>query len=122
MQVNGCWTPTPGFFGQNYGQATVSKDFGGNITLDAGRGNDQINVNRGADGMYHVNVNGQDFAFTRDEMSRLTIKGGKGADQINVGPGVDVPIKVDGGKGSDTINNAANGTQINGGKGQDFIN
>src|SRR5688572_6230383 len=119
MQVNGCWTPTPGFFGRNYGEASVSRDFGGNITLDAGKGNDQINVARGGDGMYHVNVNGQDFSFTRDEMSRLTIKGGKGDDQINIASNVDVPIKVEGGKGNDQINNHANGTRIDGGKGHD---
>jgi|JI10StandDraft_1071094.scaffolds.fasta_scaffold394679_2 Ca2+-binding RTX toxin-like protein len=124
MFVNGCYSPVQtNFFGAspNYGQASVSKDFGGNITLNAGCGADQIDVNRAANGLYNVSVNGQSFMFTREEMSRLTIKGGSGNDRINVGPGVDVPVKVDGGRGSDTLTNWSNGAKIDGGSGNDRI-
>jgi Ca2+-binding RTX toxin-like protein len=124
MFVNGCYSPVQtNFFGAspNYGQASVSKDFGGNITLNAGCGADQIDVNRAANGLYNVSVNGQSFMFTREEMSRLTIKGGSGNDRINVGPGVDVPVKVDGGRGSDTLFNASHGSTIQGGTGRDEI-
>ena len=105
----------------NYGEATVQRGRDGSLTLDAGRGDDAINVNKARDGNYNVDVNGQTFKFTAEEMSRLTIKGGSGNDRINVGANVDVPVKVDGGSGHDSISNHANNATIKGGTGNDSI-
>ena len=99
MFVNGSHVPNR--LSESYGQAKVTRSLmGGDITLDAGAGNDRIQVSKGADGKYHVNVNGQDFAFTAEEFKRLKIKGGDGNDRITVAGNVDLPIKIDGGAGS----------------------
>ena len=98
MFVNGSYTPVlPSFFGEgpSYGRANVSRDPSGQITLSTGPGNDAIGVARGLDGLYHVNVNGQDFAFNRAELSRLAINTGRGFDQVHVAGNVDVPFRLD---------------------------
>lgn len=98
MFVNGSYTPVqPSLFGEgpSYGRANVSRDPSGQITLSTGAGNDTVNVARGLDGLYHVNVNGQDFAFNRQELSRLAINTGRGFDQVHVAGNVDVPFRLD---------------------------
>src|SRR5687767_9288188 len=95
-------------FGTNTGEARVS-GHGGRIVMDAGRGEDDIQVSNLGCGRYNVRVNGKHHTFSREEMQQLHIKGGKGSDRITIGPGVDIPVTADGGKGNDSIINYSNG-------------
>ncbi|MBI2372392.1 MAG: hypothetical protein HYV07_00200 [Deltaproteobacteria bacterium] len=102
-------------------QASVLRALDGSLVLRAGSKDDRIQVTKGADGLYHVNVNGQDFRFTKSQMARLRIEGGAGNDKITVGPNVDVPVRVSGGRGDDKITNFAQGATLDGGFGNDKI-
>lgn len=122
MQVDGTSTPIFPFpFPHRPGQDTTVRRDGDDIVLDAGRGDDEIHVRRGQDGNYNVNVNGVDYCFTPDEFARLKIKGGRGNDRITVDGSVDQPVRVDGGRGDDTIINRADGADLRGGRGDDTI-
>lgn len=91
------------------------------ITIDAGAGDDKISVQKLGPNQYEVNVNGQKFILSEEEMKNLTIKGGSGNDSIIIDDSVDIAINVDGGSGKDKIINHANGTKIDGGSGDDVI-
>ncbi|MBI4820299.1 MAG: hypothetical protein HY791_28800 [Deltaproteobacteria bacterium] len=104
-----------------YDSQVYRNPFNGNITLQAGIGNDQINVSKDPLGMYHVNVNGKDHTFTQDEFKRLQIRGGAGNDSIRVDRSVDLPVRVDGQSGNDRILNHADGSKLEGGSGNDRI-
>ena len=109
--------------GVETGEANVRRNKDGQIILDAGAGNDRIDVARLKDreNFYGVTVNGQLHEFARKEMMRLTIKAGAGDDRVFVDPNVDVPIRVDAGRGNDRVINQANGARIDGGAGDDHL-
>src|SRR5262245_60895686 len=107
-------------------EPSVAQRPDGRLVLNGTGGDDTFNVRNLDNGYYGVNVGygqGQtrDFTFNKDQMSRLTINARGGADTIAVAPNVDVPIRVNGGHGNDSILNGANGTNIYGGQGDDFI-
>lgn len=91
------------------------------LTIDAGAGDDVITVKKAGADKYEVDINGQKFILSAEEMKNLTLKGGEGNDTIIIDDSVDIAINVDGGAGDDTIVNYANGTKIDGGDGDDLI-
>jgi Ca2+-binding RTX toxin-like protein len=120
-------TQEHGFFGQP--TKTV---------IDAGSGDDMINVHTNENGSVDVNINGEVYSFSAQEAKNLEIRGGKGNDtiictgQANLyhilgGPGGfgnhdDNPhFTIDGGKGDDFIMGSCGDDVIKGGKGNDFI-
>src|SRR5262245_31881550 len=137
MRVDGQQQFFFGLFGndeQQFKEAKVTKENGNGfgifgfpfgtsdkLTIDAGSGDDKISVKKTGPDEYEVNVNGQKFTLSKEEMKNLTIKGGSGNDSIYIDPSVDVAINVDGGSGDDQIENHANGTHITGGSGNDII-
>jgi Ca2+-binding RTX toxin-like protein len=102
-------------------QAQLVPGANGTFTLQAGAGNDAIRIARAANGLYGVNVNKQDFFFTKEQLAKLTIHAGDGDNQIAIDPNVDVPVMVKSGAGRDRIMNGANGAMIDTGAGQDQI-
>jgi Ca2+-binding RTX toxin-like protein len=136
MKVDGQQAHFFGFFGndeQKFKEAVVSRErdnslFGGifgfgkdKLTIDAGAGDDTINIKKTGPDAYEVDINGQKFTLSKAEMENLTIKGGSGNDKINIDASVDVAITVDGGSGNDIIQNRANDVTIRGGSGHDSI-
>jgi Ca2+-binding RTX toxin-like protein len=102
-------------------EATVTKT-GVVTTIDAGAGNDKINVSQNAaTGEITVNVNGAKKTFSAVDSQNLVIKAGDGNDNIKVGKGVTIKLTLDGGDGNDTINGGSGGDTINGGNGNDKI-
>lgn len=99
----------------------LEKSESGDYTLHATAKDDQVNVSRVAKDRFQVDVNGQRFAFNRDQASRLTINTGGGADQVNVASNVDVGINVQTGAGDDEVRNRANGTHVRTGDGMDTV-
>lgn len=120
-------------------EATVTRetDMFGRPTktvIDAGKGNDAINVHTNFDGSVDVTVNGEMHSFSAEEAKNLEIRGGKGNDTIvctgeafnfefgGEKYGFDAPkLTLDGGKGNDQIMGSKGDDVIRGGKGNDTI-
>jgi Ca2+-binding RTX toxin-like protein len=102
--------------------------------IDAGNGDDTINVHTNFDGSVDVNINGETYSFSAEEAKNLEIRGGKGNDTIvctgeafnfeifGTKFGADNPnLTIDGGKGDDLIVGSEGNDTIRGGKGNDVI-
>lgn len=106
---------------KDFEEARVSSSKGV-VTVEAGSGNDEIRVSAGKDRGVDVSVNGETFHFARSEVEKgLVIKGGSGKDFFRVDESVDVPVRLEGGKGNDSLLNRAKGTVIDGGDDNDTI-
>lgn len=101
-------------------QASVRR-VGGRIVIDAGAGDDNVQITRNAAGGVTVNVNGAERTFTGADANRLTIRAGNGNDTINVAPDVTVRLTLEGGDGNDTIRGGGGNDRILGGGGDDTI-
>lgn len=115
---------------QKFDEATVQREggfgffglFGSkSITIDAGAGDDEISVSKLGHDQYEVDINGQKFVLSAEEMKNLTIKGGEGNDKIHIDESVDIALNIDGGAGDDVIVNHSNFSKIDGGEGNDVI-
>ena len=94
---------------------------GNRIIIDAGAGDDNVQITRNAAGGVTVNVNGAERTFTGADANRLTIRAGNGNDTINVAPDVTVRLTLEGGDGNDTIRGGGGNDTIRGGGGDDTI-
>jgi Ca2+-binding RTX toxin-like protein len=116
-------TQEPGFFGQP-----------GKTVIDAGKGDDLINIHTNPNGSVDVTINGEMHSFSAEEAKNLEVRGGKGNDTIICTGEADertffgIPIgdnnpnlTIDGGKGDDFIMGSSGDDVIKGGKGNDFI-
>ena len=74
--------------------ASLSADDSGNLTLSP-VGNAPINVSKGGDGRYHVDVAGQDIGFTPEQMNRLNIEAGPN-NALKIAQNMDMPVQVNG--------------------------
>src|SRR3712207_3666713 len=101
-------------------QASVTRTRG-RIIIDAGAGDDNVQITRNAAGGIVVNVNGAERTFTGADANRLTIRAGNGNDTINVSPDVTVRLTLEGGGGNDTIRGGGGNDTIRGGDGDDTI-
>jgi len=128
-------------------EATITTQHAGNgktkTIIDAGSGNDKINIHTNHSGSVTVTINGKHYYFTAKQAQNLEVKGGSGNDQITFSGGTtgmwggtpaSPNITIDGGRGNDTIaavgeNNLYVGAwvpqkpniTINGGSGNDLI-
>lgn len=100
--------------------ATISER-DGRIVLDAGGGNDQIDVNQRSGGGIRVSVNGTHHDFTAEQADRLTIIAGRGDDQVDVDMRVTADLRIEGGDGDDTLRGGGGDDVIAGGRGDDYI-
>jgi Ca2+-binding RTX toxin-like protein len=116
-------TQEQGFFGQP-----------GKTVIDAGKGDDLINIHTNPNGSVDVTINGEMHSFSAEEAKNLEVRGGKGNDTIICTGEADkrtffgIPIgdnnpnlTIDGGKGDDFIMGSCGDDVIKGGKGNDFI-
>lgn len=101
-------------------QASVTRTRG-RIVIDAGAGDDNVQITRNAAGGIVVNVNGAERTFTGADANRLTIRAGNGNDTINVSPDVTVRLTLEGGAGDDRIRGGGGNDTIRGGDGDDTI-
>lgn len=74
--------------------ASLTADDDGNLTLRP-VGDHPINITKGGDHRYHVDVGNQDIAFTPEQMGRLDIQAGSG-NRLRIDKNVDIPVKVNG--------------------------
>lgn len=93
--------------------ATFTTDKEGNVTIDATRKDDRINVERDRNGRVVVEVNGAKHAFPPRAIKSLTINGSTGDDRVHIGKGLDLPITVNETRGAGIIKNEADGAIIN---------
>jgi Ca2+-binding RTX toxin-like protein len=131
MQVKGENTFLYDVFGrQNFQEAAVKRERQGGffglfgtqkLTIDAGAGDDVIQVKKAGPNQYEIDINGQKFILSEAEMKNLTLRGGAGNDTIIIDDSVDIAINVEGGAGDDTIVNFADGVRLEGGAGDDTI-
>jgi Ca2+-binding RTX toxin-like protein len=116
-------TQEQGFFGQP-----------GKTVIDAGKGDDLINIHTNPNGSVDVTINGEKHSFSAEEAKNLEVRGGKGNDTIICTGEADertffgIPIgdnnpnlTIDGGKGDDFIMGSNGDDVIKGGNGNDFI-
>lgn len=120
-------------------EATITQEHGvfgqpGKTVIDAGKGDDMINIHTNPNGSVDVTINGQVHSFSEEEAKNLEVRGGKGDDTIICTGEADkrtffgIPIgnnnpnlTIDGGKGNDFILGSSGNDVIKGGKGNDFI-
>lgn len=74
--------------------ATLTADDAGQLSLSP-TGNQPIDIGKGRDGRYHLNVGGQDIAFTPEQMSRLDVKAGPG-NRVKMSADLDIPVSING--------------------------
>jgi Ca2+-binding RTX toxin-like protein len=121
-------TQEHGFFGQP--TKTV---------IDAGKGDDLINIHTNTDGSVDVTINGEMHSFSAQEAKNLEVRGGKGNDTIvctgeadpdlnfimggpgGFGRGGNPNLTIDGGKGDDIIMGSSGDDKIRGGSGDDLV-
>jgi Ca2+-binding RTX toxin-like protein len=102
-------------------EATITRT-SDRIIINAGAGNDQINVTRdAATGGVTVSINGETHTFTGADADRLTIRAGDGNDRITVASDVTVRLTLEGGRGNDRIRGGGGNDTIRGGSGNDRI-
>lgn len=101
-------------------QVTLSTE-GKQTVLDAGGGDDKIDVAQRRDGGLSVTTNGETFQLTATESKNLTIRGGTGADTITLDTGVTIGVTIEGGDGKDIIFGGAGADIISGGRDSDYI-
>jgi Ca2+-binding RTX toxin-like protein len=124
--IRGRAEPTRGFGGAigaaapSTAQATVS-EADGRVVLDAGVGDDRIDVTKRAGGGVRVSVNGANHDFTAEEANRLTIRVGDGADRVHVDMRVQSSLRIEGGAGDDTIQGGGGAETLVGGAGDDYL-
>jgi Ca2+-binding RTX toxin-like protein len=120
-------------------EATITQEHGffGQPTktvIDAGKGDDLINIHTNPNGSVDVTINGEVHSFSAEEAKNLEVRGGKGNDTIVCTGEADqrsffgIPLgdnnpnlTIDGGKGDDFIMGSCGDDVIKGGKGNDFI-
>ncbi len=122
-------TQEHGFFGQP--TKTV---------IDAGKGDDLINIHTNPNGSVDVTINGEKHSFSAEEAKNLEVRGGSGNDTIvctgeadqnsfygmggfdfGIGRGSNPNLTIDGGSGDDIIVGSSGDDTIRGGSGDDFI-
>jgi Ca2+-binding RTX toxin-like protein len=104
-------------------EVTEIKRPDGKVVLDAGAGDDKINITQNSLGEIIINVNGAKKTYYPWEASNLVIKAGDGNDTIKVGTGVKLEFTIEGDSGNDSISVAQNaaGQKIYGGDGNDTL-
>lgn len=103
-------------------EAQITRGADGSLTIDAGDGDDDINVSRDPFGRgVIVNVNGEKYYLTNEEAKNLKIKGGAGNDRITVDANVRTDLELHGGAGDDTIIGGSGNDKIFGGAGNDRL-
>lgn len=138
-------TPDSLMFGgrENTGEAKITQEHGffGQPTktvIDAGTGDDLINIHTNPNGSVDVTINGEKHSFSQAEAKNLEVRGGKGDDSIictgeadknsfyslggfGIGRNSNPNLTIDGGKGNDFIMGSCGDDVIKGGRGNDFI-
>lgn len=89
------------------------------LTLDAGAGDDFLQINDVSLAVSVIGGDGNDTIFAQNLNRAAIIQGGNGSDSINCGAGDD---RIDGGLGSDAINGGAGNDSISAGAGDDILN
>lgn len=112
-------------------EATVTRT-GGKTVIDAGDGDDQINVQQDPKtGDVTVVVNGEAQTFSGNDRNNLVIRAGNGNDNIWVDENVTVNLRLEGeggddfirgGQGNDKIEGGAGNDRLHGSGGDDYIN
>lgn len=104
-------------------EATETRTPDGRIVLDAGSGDDIIDVKPDPNnkGGVIVTINGEEHCYSAEEAAKLTIKGGSGDDTIKVDSNVKVGLRLDGGSGDDKITGGSGDDRIIGGSGDDHV-
>ena len=99
----------------------VDLDDDGTLTIDTGRGDDEIDVCVDGD-QITVEVNGEDDeTFDVADVESIRIEGGQGNDVIDVCDEIEVDVEVEGGKGNDIITTSSGDDDVEGGPGNDVI-
>lgn len=101
-----------------FGQTYVSSD---QLVLDAGEGDNAIQVTRQDDGTLRVDVNGEQYDVRLASGQELTLRGGAGKDGIEVAPEVTANVVVEAGDGDNTIATGSGDDRIHVGGGTDTI-
>lgn len=114
---------------QNYTKRTQGgetvRNRNGNYTIDAGSGNDNVELNKkyvNGRAMVEVKINGHVVdTIPYNNIKSLTVKGGSGNDNITVDQSITIGVKIEGGRGDDTIRGGGGNDTILGQQGQDTI-
>jgi len=101
-------------------EATVTRT-GGQVIIDAGKGDDQIGVSQDAKGNVTVTVNGESQTFSGADRNNLVIRAGEGNDNIWVDENVTVNLRLAGGDGDDFIRGGGGHDKLEGGAGNDRL-
>ncbi|MBN1210728.1 MAG: alkaline phosphatase [Myxococcaceae bacterium] len=99
----------------------VSVDASGRTVVDLGPGNNTATVSQSPDGHMHITSDGQTVELTEQQAQRVTIVGGDGNDTITVTNSVVTDLRVEGGKGHDTLRGSERNDVLVGGEGDDVI-
>lgn len=92
---------------------------GGSLVVQGTKKGDQIGVEQTANGL-RVNVNGA-YAVFPGSFSSVAIRGAAGNDGIWVDDSVQARVRVDGGRGGDTIRTRNQDAYVQGGGGNDWV-
>jgi hypothetical protein len=106
------------------GQMSVYRDPSGALVVDAGDGDDRVEITRGRNGVVRVTVNGSAREFAPEDAEQLIIRGGAGNDVIRVDPKArmrDIELRIEGGAGNDIIHGGNGDEVILGGEGDDHL-
>lgn len=105
-------------------QMSVYRDSAGALVVEAGPGDDNIEITRTRSGAVKVTINGSSREFAERDAYQLVIRGGDGNDTIRVDPRArmqDIELRIEGGAGDDLIFGGAGHEVILGGDGNDRI-
>src|SRR5690606_27482672 len=103
-------------------EATISTLPNGRILLDTGDGDDRVEVTQDqSTGELTVDVNGEQFTFTREEGNILVIATGDGDDFVKTHDDVTANLSYDLGDGDDFLVGGAGHERIEAGAGDDTI-
>lgn len=101
-----------------FGQTYVSSD---QVVLDAGEGDNAIQVTRQDDGTLRVDVNGEQYDVRLASGQELTLRGGAGNDGIEVAPEVTANVVIEAGDGDNTIATGSGDDRVHVGSGNDTV-